>query len=90
MATGGVRISASSSTTANVDLIQVYSKVYQNYQYLGFYINSDSNSSYVSILDYPSLYGIIEVSSQHDVVDWTGDEQTRSYDRIIGRKGIWN
>jgi len=81
-ATGGLEIMASSYTDDPVDYIQVYSKVYANGQYLGFYINYKYDFNYTYILGLQNIYGFIQVSSEHDAHDWTGDEHVLSGDNI--------
>lgn len=79
-APNGVNIYAISFTDDDVDTIQVYTRIYDDYTYIGFIINALDDASSVSVSNSPSYYGFIEAWTKHNATDWTGDEETTSYD----------
>jgi len=70
----GVYLYASSSTTADVDLIQVQSKVYIYGYYQGFIINSANDAHYIDVYTSRSYFGTVDMLTTHVASDWTGDE----------------
>lgn len=79
-ASNGVSIYAQSSTTDYVDLIQVLSRIYVNGYYQGFLISSRNDAVVTSVSATRSYYGDVDVITQHDADDWTGDEQVYTSD----------
>lgn len=76
----GVSLYAYSSTTAAVDLLQVYSNVYIYGYYQGFAANSINDGSFISTSNVRAYYGVVDMTSTHTADDWTGDEITYTSD----------
>jgi hypothetical protein len=75
-----VEIYASSSTGGEeVDFIQTYSTTYRDGSKVSIMFNSANDDHYISLYRYFYDRSYYTTSTQHDVIDWTGDEQTYTY-----------